>query len=333
MRQLFVPACLCVMTWSSTTGLEVSLDRFAGSSTFDKKTFARQAKPDGEAKPDSEANQDADDTSASEATEALAYEPVDSTDQVVVDLRPAIDPLKVPLPPVAKPVVNRSRAEICDTLTRAAERNNLPLSFFIRLLFQESAFQPGIVSSAGAEGIAQFMPETSASEGLHNPFDPAEAIPASARFLRKLIGQFGNLGLAAAAYNAGPKRIQDWLAKKGRLPEETQGYVKTVTGRPAETWRVASADGTAQTVPTEAPCREFVPPPTPAPRPVVAARKPAPHQGKIKLAAHIAAAKLAKSGKPAKAPEQHKQPARELAKQTTRELAARKQKNKKFAAR
>jgi hypothetical protein len=197
------------------------------------------------------------------------------------------------------------------------------------------------VSSAGAEGIAQFMPETSASEGLHNPFDPAEAIPASARFLHKLIGQFGNLGLAAAAYNAGPKRIQDWLAKKGHLPQETQGYVKTVTGRPAETWRVASADGTAQTVPNEAPCAEFVPPPTPAPRPVIAARKPASHQGKIRLAAHIAGAKSAKiakisntkSGKPAKSPEPHKQPARELAKQPIRELAARKQKNKKFASR
>ena len=74
--------------------------------------------------------------------------------------------------------------------------------------------------------------------------------------------QFGNLGLAAAAYNAGPKRVQDWLASKGkgRLPDETQGYVKTVTGSPAETWRVASAGGTALTVPRHAPCQEIVPP-------------------------------------------------------------------------
>ena len=332
MRQLFVPACLCVMTWSNTAGFDLPPDRL-NLSTFDKKVLMREASTDADTQDDSAAAKD-------DASEALAYEPF-SGDDVADQLRPAVDPLRVPLPPVPKPVVNRSRAEICDTLTRAAEHNNLPLSFFIRLLFQESAFQPGVVSSAGAEGIAQFMPETSASEGLHNPFDPAEAIPASARFLRKLIGQFGNLGLAAAAYNAGPKRIQDWLARKGNLPEETQGYVKTVTGRPAETWRVASADGTAQTVPNEAPCAEFVPPPTPAPRPVVAAHKPAPHQGKIRLAAHIAAtkiaklAKIAKTGKPAKAPE-HKQPARELAKepkQPTRELAARKQKNKKFAAR
>ena len=79
------------------------------------------------------------------------------------------------------------------------------------------------------------MPETAADVGLDNPFDPLQAIPASARLLRNLFQQFGNLGLAAAAYNAGPKRIQDWLAKKGKLPQETQGYVKIITGRPAET--------------------------------------------------------------------------------------------------
>ena len=237
-------------------------------------------------------------------------------------LRPGIDPLKIPLPPVPKPIVNRSREEICDTLAKAAQSNNLPVPFFIRLLFQESSFQPGVVSSAGAEGIAQFMPETSQSEGLDNPYDPLQAIPASARLLRKLFAQFGNLGLAAAAYNAGPKRIQDWLAKKGDLPEETQGYVKTVTGRPAETWRVASADGTALSVPDDAPCKEFAPPPLPPARPVTAANKPVSHQSKVRLAAQIAAAKI---GKPTKTPEHRKPPAREL--------AARNQKNKKVAQR
>src|SRR4029077_14183287 len=128
---------------------------------------------------------------------------------------PAPAPEKIPLPPVAKPVVNRTRQEVCDSLAQAAQSNNLPVPFFIRLLFQESGFKPGVVSSAGAEGIAQVMQETSASQGLHNPFDPLQAIPASARFLRKLFVQFGTLGLAAAAYNAGPKRVQNWLASKG----------------------------------------------------------------------------------------------------------------------
>jgi hypothetical protein len=239
---------------------------------------------------------------------------------------PALEPEKIPLPPVAKPIVNRSRQEVCDTLAQAAQNNNLPVPFFIRLLFQESGFKPGVVSSAGAEGIAQFMPETSASEGLHNPFDPLQAIPASARFLRKLFVQFGNLGLAAAAYNAGPKRVQDWLASKGkgRLPEETQGYVKTVTGRPAETWRVASAGGTALSVPRHAPCQDIVPPVPPTAHVVTAAKKKSAHphvaaaktaHGKSapKVAANIAKTSTAKAPKAAKTPAHHKPPIQQLA--------------------
>ncbi|MGN6572906.1 MAG: lytic transglycosylase domain-containing protein [Pseudolabrys sp.] len=164
--------------------------------------------------------------------------------------------LPAPPPQPVKPVVHRSTQEVCDTLTRAAQRNDLPVSFFIRLLFQESGFKPGAVSRTGAQGIAQFMPKTADAMGLDNPFDPIEAIPASARLLRSLFEQFGNLGLAAAAYNAGPKRIQDWLSRKGKLPEETQGYVKTITGRPAESWKVASAGAPAIKVPQRAPCQD-----------------------------------------------------------------------------
>ncbi|MGB9016844.1 MAG: lytic transglycosylase domain-containing protein [Pseudolabrys sp.] len=79
---------------------------------------------------------------------------------------------------------------------------------------------------------------------------------ASVRVLRNLVRQFGNLGLAAAAYNAGPRRIQDWLARKGKLPEETQHYVKTITGRPAENWKAAKAASSVQNVPRQAPCQE-----------------------------------------------------------------------------
>ncbi|MFZ0259746.1 MAG: lytic transglycosylase domain-containing protein [Pseudolabrys sp.] len=85
---------------------------------------------------------------------------------------------------------------------------------------------------------------------------PQAAIAASARLLRNIVRQFGNLGLAAAAYNAGPRRIQDWLARKGKLPEETQHYVKTITGRPAENWKAAKAASSVQNVPRQAPCQE-----------------------------------------------------------------------------
>jgi hypothetical protein len=159
-------------------------------------------------------------------------------------------------PKTAKHVVARSDREICDTLITSAQSNELPIPFFIRLLFQESGFKPDIVSHAGAQGIAQFMPETASKVGLENPFDPMQAIAASARLLRDLVKQFGNLGLAAAAYNAGPRRIQDWLARKGKLPEETKHYVKTITGWPAENWTAAGEVTPLQNVPRQAPCQE-----------------------------------------------------------------------------
>ena len=59
------------------------------------------------------------------------------------------------------------------------------------------------------------------------------------KFLGELLEQFGNLGLAAAAYNAGPRRVQDWMAKRGRLPDETRNYVRSITGQPAEHWATA----------------------------------------------------------------------------------------------
>src|SRR5262249_49934946 len=72
--------------------------------------------------------------------------------------------------------------------------------------------------------------------GLLDPHDPVQALPKSAEFLRELINEFGNLGLAAAAYNAGPQRVRDWLEGRGGLPAETQRYVESITGRAAAEW-------------------------------------------------------------------------------------------------
>jgi hypothetical protein len=124
----------------------------------------------------------------------------------------------------------------CDALKEAAESSDIPVAFFARLLWQESRFNSLEVSHVGAQGVAQFMPGTAAEVGLEDPFDPFKALPASARFLRKLQDQFGNLGLAAAAYNAGSGRIQKWLSRQGGLPSETRDYVRIVTGSTAENW-------------------------------------------------------------------------------------------------
>ena len=129
-----------------------------------------------------------------------------------------------------------SKTELCGTAVLVAQANNLPAPFFTRLIQQESGFNPRVVSSAGAQGIAQFMPRTASSLGLTDPFEPIGALAASGRFLAELVRQFGNLGLAAAAYNAGPKRVLDWITRRGRLPVETRHYVYSITGRAAEAW-------------------------------------------------------------------------------------------------
>jgi Transglycosylase SLT domain/SPOR domain len=120
----------------------------------------------------------------------------------------------------------------------------LPVAFLTRLIWQESSFRPNAVSPAGAQGIAQFMPRTADERGLANPFDPEEAIPKSAELLAELKRRFGNLGLAAAAYNAGPARVAKWLAGDGTLPAETRDYILTITRHQAEDWIGGAASET-----------------------------------------------------------------------------------------
>jgi Transglycosylase SLT domain/SPOR domain len=139
-----------------------------------------------------------------------------------------------------------SVASICDALAAAAAENDLPVDFFARLIWQESRFDPTAVSRAGAQGVAQFMPATASRRGLADPFDPNEAIAQSAKLLRDLRREFGNLGLAAAAYNAGPGRVRDWLAGRRGLPRETDAYVRIITGQSPEQWARVQA-GPAET--------------------------------------------------------------------------------------
>ncbi len=132
--------------------------------------------------------------------------------------------------------------KICVVAEQESKTNNIDPSFFARLLWRESLFDPNVVSDAGAQGIAQFMPETAKRRGLVDPFDPVSAVKASAAFLSDLRTQFGNSGLAAAAYNAGEQRIIDWQAGKGGMPEETRDYVEFITGHSVEEWKAAAAN-------------------------------------------------------------------------------------------
>lgn len=155
------------------------------------------------------------------------------------------DPSQPDLPSLAEPAPTPSLTDggpnLCHFLDSVAVENGLPMPFFTRLIWQESRFDPRAQSSAGALGIAQFMPGTAASRGLADPFEPKTALRESAAYLRELRNTFGNLGLAAAAYNAGPYRVAQWLAHKADLPEETVAYVQVVTGRSVSEWAIPDA--------------------------------------------------------------------------------------------
>jgi soluble lytic murein transglycosylase-like protein len=123
-------------------------------------------------------------------------------------------------------------------MQQQAEARGLPPMPFVRLIWKESRFNPQAVSPKGAQGIAQFMPGTAEERGLDDPFEPKAAIMHSASLLADLRREFGNFGLAAAAYNAGAERVRSWLGGSGSLPWETQNYVQFVTGRAAEEWKL-----------------------------------------------------------------------------------------------
>jgi hypothetical protein len=157
----------------------------------------------------------------------------------------------------AGPETDNALATLCGIVETSAMAEGLPVGFFTRLIWRESAFRPTAVSPAGARGVAQFMPRTASERGLADPFDPAAAIPESAKLLAELELRFGNPGLAAAAYNAGPTAVDNWLAGKGALPFETQDYVLAITGYSAEDWRGPTPPSSASPKPA-APCLSLV---------------------------------------------------------------------------
>ena len=151
-----------------------------------------------------------------------------------------------------------SRGGLCSAIAAVAQANDLPVTFFANLIWQESSFRSRTISPAGALGIAQFIPETAVEYGLMNPFEPLHALFAAGKLLRRLNDRFGNLGLAAAAYNAGPQRVRTWMAERRTLPSETHAYVIRITGRPADQWLSSDIrnDPEATLMPAKAPCAE-----------------------------------------------------------------------------
>jgi hypothetical protein len=180
-------------------------------------------------------------------------------------LGPAVPPVQtaaskagstpIPTAALAASVPPQSLNDVCGTLLTSAQNNGLPVAFFADLIWQESRLRDTALSPKGAMGIAQFMPEVAAKSGVANPFDPSQALPASAKLLRDLFDQFGNLGYVAAAYNAGPSRVLDWVERGRALPRETRDYVLDITGRSVEAWRKKPQDDASLRLAPQLPCR------------------------------------------------------------------------------
>lgn len=203
--------------------------------------------------------------------------------------RPSVEELAIPLQKPAETArESDTREAMCLMIESAARAANLPLEFFARVIWQESRFQPdavGPVTRSGqrAQGIAQFMPGTANERRLLDPFDPVQALPKSAEFLGELRDQFGNLGLAAAAYNAGPRRVQEWLAGTGPMPAETRNYVSAITGSTVEDWKEAGRNGKMPARTATSSCRELM---------VLLRRAPNPFVAGLEQHITLAAAKL-----------------------------------------
>ena len=119
-------------------------------------------------------------------------------------------------------------ARFAPLIVRAAQRWGVSAHLLAAQLYAESNFNPFARSPAGAEGIAQFMPGTAEAVGLADPFNPDAAIDAQARLMRDLLGRFGSVPLALAAYNAGPGAV----SACGCIPPfpETRAYVARILG-------------------------------------------------------------------------------------------------------
>ncbi len=130
-----------------------------------------------------------------------------------------------------EPQKKKSTSNLTDlydhVISEASKRHGVSFSLLKALIKTESDFNPQAVSSAGASGLMQLMPENIKILKIKNPFDPRENIMGGARYLKQLINRFdGKLPLALAAYNAGPGAVEQYR----RIPpfKETENFVREV---------------------------------------------------------------------------------------------------------
>ena len=128
---------------------------------------------------------------------------------------------------------NAADGDLVDYLQKLSRMKGLDPEITYRQIYQESKFDPNATSKAGAQGIAQFMPDTARRLGLNNPYDPHSALETYTTYMQYLLRKYGNYDQALAAYNSGEGRV-DTAIKEGnwfqRVPSETKDYVAKILG-------------------------------------------------------------------------------------------------------
>jgi SPOR domain len=136
---------------------------------------------------------------------------------------------------------------LCLMIESAAKANDLPLQYFARMIWQEGHFEVDGEPASAAMRAWRL-----------DPFNPVQALPRAAEFLSELRAQFGNLGLATAAYRLGPAQLRAWLTGRTAIPREARDYVLSVTGMSVDDWVGAGRGAGLRDVAGPAGCRDLI---------------------------------------------------------------------------
>lgn len=179
------------------------------------------------------------------AEEKAAAEARAAPAATVAATTPAMAAVEVPAPAITSAHLPHVPAALANAVLAAARKYDLSPLLIDAVARQESGYRTDAVSRAGAIGVMQLMPGTAALMGVKNPRDPHTNIDGGARYLRHMLDRFGgDLALALAAYNAGPRTVE----RAGGIPRiaETQNYVRRILARLSSGAAASASQAVAQ---------------------------------------------------------------------------------------